>query len=133
MLGNLKHPQLVQLLGYCAREEHRLLVYELVPNRSLEAHLFGAKEGLEGAPPPLPWLPRLRVLLDAAKGLAYLHEELSIQVRPMSAHTPPPHPPSPCSIPPGSSSWGSTRSSPLGSTYSSPLGSTYISPLGSHT
>ncbi|CAI7933592.1 unnamed protein product [Closterium sp. NIES-54] len=77
-LGNIQHPRLVRLLGYCAEEEHRLLVYEFVPNKSLEDHLFktnGAKGG-----PGLAWLDRIKVALDAAKGLAYLHDETENQV-----------------------------------------------------
>ncbi|CAI7817510.1 unnamed protein product [Closterium sp. NIES-54] len=76
-LGNIQHPRLVRLLGYCAEEEHRLLVYEFVPNKSLEDHLFktnGAKGG-----PGLAWLDRIKVALDAAKGLAYLHDETENQ------------------------------------------------------
>ncbi|NP_001353066.1 Probable serine/threonine-protein kinase PBL19 [Zea mays] len=71
-LGVLEHPNLVKLLGYCAvdseRGAQRLLVYEFMPNKSLEDHLF------RRANPPLPWNRRLQVILGAAEGLAYLHE-----------------------------------------------------------
>ena len=39
-LGQLYHPHLVKLLGYCLEDEHRLLVYEFMPRGSLENHLF---------------------------------------------------------------------------------------------
>jgi hypothetical protein len=39
-LGQLRHPNLVKLVGYCSEEEHRLLVYEYMPKGSLENHLF---------------------------------------------------------------------------------------------
>lgn len=39
-LGQLKHPNLVKLVGYCCEEEHRLLVYEFMPRGSLESQLF---------------------------------------------------------------------------------------------
>ncbi|MCL7048496.1 hypothetical protein MKW94_003565, partial [Papaver nudicaule] len=39
-LGQLYHPNLVKLIGYCAEDEHRLLVYEFMPRGSLENHLF---------------------------------------------------------------------------------------------
>ena len=52
----------------------RLLVYEYMPNKSLEYHLFSK------AYDPLPWTTRLEIVLGAAQGLAYLHEELEIQV-----------------------------------------------------
>uniref|UniRef100_A0A0E0B5R3 non-specific serine/threonine protein kinase n=1 Tax=Oryza glumipatula TaxID=40148 RepID=A0A0E0B5R3_9ORYZ len=71
-LGVLEHPNLVKLLGYCAvdgeRGPQRLLVYEYMPNKSLEDHLFVR------AYPPLSWNRRLQIILGAAEGLAYLHE-----------------------------------------------------------
>lgn len=42
-LGALHHPNLVKLLGYCAEDCHRLLVYEYVSRGSLENHLFSSK------------------------------------------------------------------------------------------
>ncbi|KAK3029865.1 hypothetical protein RJ639_038662 [Escallonia herrerae] len=38
--GQLSHPNLVKLVGYCLEDEHRLLVYEFMPRGSLENHLF---------------------------------------------------------------------------------------------
>lgn len=42
-LGQLYHPHLVKLIGYCLEDEHRLLVYEFMPRGSLENHLFRSK------------------------------------------------------------------------------------------
>ncbi|XP_073065111.1 serine/threonine-protein kinase PBL34-like isoform X1 [Primulina eburnea] len=67
-LGELIHPHLVKLIGYCIEDNQRLLVYEFMPRGSLENHLF--QRSL-----PLPWSIRMKVALSAAKGLAYLHEE----------------------------------------------------------
>lgn len=39
-LGQLHHPNLVKLIGYCLEDEHRMLVYEFMPRGSLENHLF---------------------------------------------------------------------------------------------
>lgn len=79
-LGVVEHPNLVKLIGYCAvdgdRGIQRLLVYEYMQNKSLEDHLFH-----RGNNPPLSWETRLQIVLGAAQGLAYLHEELEIQVR----------------------------------------------------
>uniref|UniRef100_A0A7C9EER4 Protein kinase domain-containing protein n=1 Tax=Opuntia streptacantha TaxID=393608 RepID=A0A7C9EER4_OPUST len=77
-LGVVEHPNLVKLIGYCAvdgeRGIQRLLVYEYMPNKSLEDHLFNR------AYPALPWEKRMQIILGAAQGLAYLHEELEVQV-----------------------------------------------------
>ncbi|KAE9614631.1 hypothetical protein Lal_00012130 [Lupinus albus] len=67
-LGDLVHPNLVKLIGYCIEDDQRLLVYEFMPRGSLENHLF--RRSL-----PLPWSIRMKIALGAAKGLAFLHEE----------------------------------------------------------
>jgi interleukin-1 receptor-associated kinase 1 len=43
LLGQLRHPHLVKLIGYCYEDEHRLLVYEFMARGSLEKHLFKSK------------------------------------------------------------------------------------------
>ncbi|KAK1401506.1 putative serine/threonine-protein kinase PBL19 [Heracleum sosnowskyi] len=77
-LGVVEHSNLVKLVGYCAvdgeRGIQRLLVYEFMPNKSLEDHLFSK------AYTTLSWPNRLQIVLGAAQGLAYLHEELEVQV-----------------------------------------------------
>ncbi|XP_002988311.2 probable serine/threonine-protein kinase PIX7 [Selaginella moellendorffii] len=70
-LGQLHHPNLVRLIGYCAEDDQRLLVYEFMPRGSLENHLF------RRAALPLPWATRMKIALGAAKGLAFLHEGAS--------------------------------------------------------
>ncbi|KAL4195780.1 hypothetical protein AMTRI_Chr04g242750 [Amborella trichopoda] len=67
-LGQLRHPHLVKLVGYCYEDEHRLLVYEFMPKGSLENHLF------KRFSISLPWAIRLKITIGAAKGLAFLHE-----------------------------------------------------------
>lgn len=66
-LGQLDHPNLVKLIGYCCEDEHRLLVYEYMAGGSLEKHLF-RRVGCS-----LTWSRRMKIALDAAKGLACLH------------------------------------------------------------
>lgn len=68
-LGQLYHPNLVKLIGYCLEDEHRLLVYEFMPRGSLENHLFRRGSYFQ----PLSWNLRLKVAFGAAKGLAFLH------------------------------------------------------------
>ncbi|XP_074283167.1 putative serine/threonine-protein kinase PBL15 [Silene latifolia] len=67
-LGQLRHQNLVKLIGYCCEDEERLLVYEFMPRGSLENHLF-KRLSLS-----LPWGTRLKIAIGAAKGLAFLHE-----------------------------------------------------------
>ncbi|XP_024981166.1 serine/threonine-protein kinase PCRK1-like [Cynara cardunculus var. scolymus] len=77
-LGVVNHPNLVKLVGYCAEDDERgiqrLLVYELMSNKSLEDHLLGRANS------PLSWMTRLRIAQGAARGLAYLHEEMDFQL-----------------------------------------------------
>ncbi|PHU06852.1 Protein kinase APK1B, chloroplastic [Capsicum chinense] len=68
-LGQLRHPNLVRLLGYCLEDDHRLLVYEFMPKGSMENHLFRRGSYFE----PLSWSLRMKVGLGAARGLAFLH------------------------------------------------------------
>ncbi|CAH9087367.1 unnamed protein product [Cuscuta epithymum] len=67
-LGQLHHPNLVKLIGYCYQGDHRLLVYEFLPKGSLENHLF------RRGPQPLDWATRIKVAIGAARGLAFLHD-----------------------------------------------------------
>ncbi|KAI4349748.1 hypothetical protein L6164_010308 [Bauhinia variegata] len=73
MLSRLHHRNLVKLVGYFSSHEssQNLLCYELVPNGSLEAWLHGPL----GINCPLDWDTRMKIALDAARGLAYLHED----------------------------------------------------------
>ncbi|KAI4380298.1 hypothetical protein MLD38_006504 [Melastoma candidum] len=65
-LGQLRHPNLVRLIGLCCEDEHRLLVYEYMEKGSLENVLL-QNNGL-------PWTKRMNIALRAAKGLAFLHD-----------------------------------------------------------
>ncbi|KAJ1287307.1 hypothetical protein BS78_03G421000 [Paspalum vaginatum] len=83
MLSLLHHPNLVNLVGFCADGEQRLLVYEYMALGSLADHLLlehnaataAAAEGQQQPQrAPLSWETRMRVALGAARGLEYLHE-----------------------------------------------------------
>ncbi|KAJ9170462.1 hypothetical protein P3X46_018568 [Hevea brasiliensis] len=67
-IGLLRHRNLVQLLGWCHDKGEFLLIYEFMPNGSLDAHLFGKKS-------PLTWAARYKISLGLASALLYLHEE----------------------------------------------------------
>ncbi|KAM0867296.1 hypothetical protein ACQ4PT_042063 [Festuca glaucescens] len=67
-LGQLRHPNLVKLIGYCYEDQHRLIIYEFMTRGSLEKHLFKKYAA------SLQWSTRLKIAVGAAKGLAFLHE-----------------------------------------------------------
>ncbi|KAG6775111.1 hypothetical protein POTOM_018537 [Populus tomentosa] len=68
LLSRLHSPYLVELLGYCADRNHRLLVFEFMPNGTLQQHLHHKQYR------PLDWGTRLRIALDCARALEFLHE-----------------------------------------------------------
>ncbi|CAI9781390.1 unnamed protein product [Fraxinus pennsylvanica] len=70
VLSSVRHRNLVSLLGYSVEENERLLVYEYMPQGALSRHLFRWKSlNLE----PLSWTRRLKIAIDVARGVEYLH------------------------------------------------------------
>ncbi|KAL8484137.1 hypothetical protein ACS0TY_026726 [Phlomoides rotata] len=69
ILCNIRHTNIVNLLGYCSEMGERLLVYEFMPHGTLHDHLHGGLSTLN-------WTLRLKIAMQAAKGLAYLHKEV---------------------------------------------------------
>ncbi|XP_050367346.1 proline-rich receptor-like protein kinase PERK1 [Argentina anserina] len=69
IISRVHHRHLVSLVGYCMTGSKRLLVYEFVPNNTMEFHLHGKGR------PTMDWPTRLKIALGSAKGLAYLHED----------------------------------------------------------
>lgn len=67
-ISQVKHANLVRLLGCCVQRKKRILVYEYLANNSLD-------HALKGAAADLPWSTRSGICLGTAKGLSYLHEE----------------------------------------------------------
>uniref|UniRef100_A0A0E0PBE7 Protein kinase domain-containing protein n=1 Tax=Oryza rufipogon TaxID=4529 RepID=A0A0E0PBE7_ORYRU len=76
MLSRLHHRNLVKLIGICIERSTRCLVFELVPNGSVESHLHGSDK-IYG---PLDFDTRMKIALGAARGLAYLHEDANPHV-----------------------------------------------------
>ncbi|ESQ45150.1 hypothetical protein EUTSA_v10010158mg [Eutrema salsugineum] len=73
IIGSLRHRNLVRLQGWCHERGEILLVYDLMPNGSLDKALFESRF-------PLPWDHRKKILLGVASALAYLHRECENQV-----------------------------------------------------
>ncbi|KAL4308015.1 hypothetical protein GQ457_01G039360 [Hibiscus cannabinus] len=69
IISRVHHRHLVSLVGYCIVGVQRLLVYDFVPNNTLEFHLHRKER------PVMSWSTRMKIALGAGKGLAYLHED----------------------------------------------------------
>lgn len=74
IISRVHHKHLVSLVGYCSTGTQRMLVYEFVPNNTLEFHLHGKGR------PTMDWPSRLKIALGSAKGLAYLHEDCNPKI-----------------------------------------------------
>ncbi|XP_030492288.2 probable receptor-like protein kinase At1g80640 isoform X3 [Cannabis sativa] len=68
-LSKIWHQNIIKLLGYCIHNKTRFLVYEMMQNGSLETQLHGPTQGSA-----LTWHLRLKIAVDVARGLEYLHE-----------------------------------------------------------
>ncbi|XP_003572755.2 L-type lectin-domain containing receptor kinase IV.1 [Brachypodium distachyon] len=68
-IGQIRHRNLVQLLGYCRRKRELLLVYDHMPNGSLDKFLYDPNM------PVLSWSRRMGIIKDVASSILYLHEE----------------------------------------------------------
>jgi serine/threonine protein kinase len=68
-MGRLQHRNLVQLRGWCRRQKQLFIVYDYMPNRSLDKFIFGNPTTV------LPWAQRHAILKGVAVGLLYLHEQ----------------------------------------------------------
>ncbi|CAL9244273.1 unnamed protein product [Arabidopsis halleri] len=68
LLLRVHHTNLVSLVGYCDERDHLALIYEFVPKGDLKQHLSGKRSGSY-----INWGSRLRIALEAALGLEYLH------------------------------------------------------------
>ncbi|KAK2659574.1 hypothetical protein Ddye_006107 [Dipteronia dyeriana] len=69
LLSNIQHPNVITILGYSVNGDSRFIVYELMHNGSLETQLHGPTRGSA-----LTWYMRMKIALDTARGLEYLHE-----------------------------------------------------------
>ncbi|KAK1650099.1 hypothetical protein QYE76_067904 [Lolium multiflorum] len=73
MLSRLHHRNVVDFIGYCADDHHRILVHEFMPLCSLQDHLHDSDPSRDKAA-RLDWNSRMKIAVGVAKGLGYLHE-----------------------------------------------------------
>uniref|UniRef100_A0A0D3GS16 Uncharacterized protein n=1 Tax=Oryza barthii TaxID=65489 RepID=A0A0D3GS16_9ORYZ len=75
LVAKLQHKNLVRLVGVCLEEHERMLVYEYMPNRSLDTILFDAEKSSL-----LDWGKRLKIINGVARGMQYLHEDSQLKI-----------------------------------------------------
>ncbi|XP_061353849.1 cysteine-rich receptor-like protein kinase 10 isoform X3 [Gastrolobium bilobum] len=75
LVAKLQHRNLVRLLGFCLEGKERLLVYEFVPNKSLDYFIFDQTKRAQ-----LNWESRYKIIAGIARGILYLHEDSRLRI-----------------------------------------------------
>ncbi|KAI7999956.1 Cysteine-rich receptor-like protein kinase 25 [Camellia lanceoleosa] len=75
LVAKLQHRNLIRLLGFCLEGEEKILIYEFMPNKSLDRILFDSQEHEK-----LDWPKRYQIIGGIARGMLYLHEDSQLRI-----------------------------------------------------
>ncbi|KAF3524649.1 hypothetical protein F2Q69_00047901 [Brassica cretica] len=75
LVSKLQHRNLVRLLGFCMEGEEKILIYEFVPNKSLDYFLFDLEKQSQ-----LDWTQRYKIIGGIARGILYLHQDSQLTI-----------------------------------------------------